>query len=709
MAQEYVNPVFSGDDTIDLVKNLIRYDIPFLLLGKSSIGKSYSITELAQEFRMPHSFLFIGSEKPSNIEGLPRLVGQKAESGDILEFFKPNWFPNASLIQKYITNGKKVFENYVKVYEGDKVRVNSGKDFKALNTILEALAKVKWDTPVTLKQSVTLIDTSTSTSKSLGTTLNKPFTFTREIETETQVIDPNKFVKDEMRDMCLYLTTILGYGNYWLILDELDKVDEREKDKYAPLLHITRERHIKDYSFRTLNNGNGAGVPEKVISGSKYTVVKGLIDEAIKEDLPLLDGRVIGIANATAEIEDALFRRFCHIVVEEVMMVNKPDQNLAKWRMCFQDLNQKFGGSELGLNLEMKFIPEINLQWQFGFFPKMLNTEDSLGNYFRLNLNEQFRNLGAKAEANKERYISQIMRESYKSAISKIIRNNFAVVGDSGQIASEKETEELRKSILECIIRQMGVSTDTDIAPEEATAGVIEESEGDILREEILGRLKVLLEENEPSEVAKLYATELEGEFPSQALPPPVLVDGWVSNLLTAIQVTLIDEDGNVNQMTINKYLTPVLLKTLYKKVLSASMDENAKKMQIHKANLKFEKMFMEHDISPEAVSFDGDITSEMAKAINDEVLPQLELSYMGTDVWFLIDNLMRGKQGELLLEKEHPNLLHHLRTDWGEQFLTIVNNNIQALDKKLRISPKSKAVKQKLERAVRIRRLFQE
>ena len=42
---------FSGEETIKMVKNLIRYDIPFLLLGKSSIGKSYSITELAEEFR----------------------------------------------------------------------------------------------------------------------------------------------------------------------------------------------------------------------------------------------------------------------------------------------------------------------------------------------------------------------------------------------------------------------------------------------------------------------------------------------------------------------------------------------------------------------------------------------------------------------------------------------------------------------------------
>ena len=204
----------------------------------------------------------------------------------------------------------------------------------------------------------------------MGTTLNKPFTFTREIETETQVIDPNKFVKDEMRDMCLYLTTILGYGNYWLILDELDKVDEREKDKYAPLLHITRERHIKDYSFRTLNNGKGAGVPEKVISGSKYTVIKGLIDEAIKEELPLLDGRVIGIANATADIEDALFRRFCHIVVEEVMMVNKPDQNLAKWRMCFQDLNEKFGGVRTRIKFRDEIYPRNKSTMAIWIFPK---------------------------------------------------------------------------------------------------------------------------------------------------------------------------------------------------------------------------------------------------------------------------------------------------------------------------------------------------
>ncbi len=64
--------IFSGDRTIKLVKQLIRYDIPFLLLGKSSIGKSYSVIEMTERWRMPKSLLYIGSEKPSNIEGIPR-------------------------------------------------------------------------------------------------------------------------------------------------------------------------------------------------------------------------------------------------------------------------------------------------------------------------------------------------------------------------------------------------------------------------------------------------------------------------------------------------------------------------------------------------------------------------------------------------------------------------------------------------------------
>ena len=60
--------IFSGERTIQLVKQLIRYDIPFLLLGKSSIGKSYSVilsSENCNSLYIPPGFAhgFIGLDK----------------------------------------------------------------------------------------------------------------------------------------------------------------------------------------------------------------------------------------------------------------------------------------------------------------------------------------------------------------------------------------------------------------------------------------------------------------------------------------------------------------------------------------------------------------------------------------------------------------------------------------------------------------------
>ena len=49
--------------------------------------------------------------------------------------------------------------------------------------------------------------------------------------------------------------------------------------------------------MRTLNDGKGAGVPKKVKVGSNYEAVKEQLDQAIELKMPLLDSRVIGIAN----------------------------------------------------------------------------------------------------------------------------------------------------------------------------------------------------------------------------------------------------------------------------------------------------------------------------------------------------------------------------------------------------------------------------
>lgn len=708
---------FSGEETIKMVKNLIRYDIPFLLLGKSSIGKSYSITELAKEFRVPHSFLFIGSEKPSNIEGLPRLVGKKADTGDILEFFKPNWFPNAPLIQKYIVNGKKLFDQkIIGAYTGKKNDLQSGKDYFSLNNLLETLSKLKWETPSTKSESFELIDKSFATSTSPGRKLtSKPVLFEREIEIEKEISDPNAVVKDEIRDLNLYLSTILGYGNYWLILDELDKVDEREKDKYAPLLHIVRERNIKEYSFQTLNDGKGAMVPNKVRSGSNYKTIKEMVDNSIKNELPLLDGRVIGIANATAEIEDALFRRFLHIVVEDVMMINKPEPKLAQMRNCFDKINKmsekEFGQSGLMGGLEMKYIPEINLQWQYGFFPKLLNNTDSLGNYFYKNLLEQYQKLSKEASKNPSKYESQVVNASKRSALYKIVRNNFAVVSQDGQEMSPKDSTILREEVMRCINEQIGInsSVEKDVAPEIATAGVTEEAVTDLLRDSVMETINTYLEDNSPKETALLIGAQLESEFPQDDIPVPISVHNWTDEVLSFIRVTMYDENKLFNQMEINKFLTPVLLKTIYKKVLGAKLDENAKKMIIQKISLLFGKLFITDDVKTEALSYDSETVQEQADKMVEEVVPKLELSYMGTDIWTFLDLMCRKQADRDKFKQQYKDLYESLKLNWGDQIVREADVKIKALEDRIKKLPpaRQRTPQRKIDTALQIKVMF--
>ena len=431
--------IFDGDRTIKLVKQLIRYDIPFLLLGKSSIGKSYSIIEMSEQWRMPKSILYIGSEKPSNIEGLPRLTGQRAGT-DTLEFYKPNWFPDTQLIERYVTNGKSLFDKYIEIFfDGNKKGCLSGKDFKSLHSIFEGLALWEWSDNIIKAEELKIPDPN----KTMGVLNTTGMMVEREIYSDAEIIrmkteaeeGQSVFVRDDVRDLCLYLSTLLGYGNYWLILDELDKVSEEETDKYAPLLHIVRERIIKDYSMRTLNGGKGSGVPNKVQIGSDYSLVKRNLDESIDNSMPLLDTRIIGIANATQNIEDALFRRFCHLIVEDVMMITQPDQSLDAMRQCLAKVTEGSGSEALTEGLDYKVLNEVNLQWQFGFFPRMLNEQDVLNNYILEDFMEILRISGLglpEKEAIKKRKgdAGVLLDYTNTSALFKIIRNNFGIDDD---------------------------------------------------------------------------------------------------------------------------------------------------------------------------------------------------------------------------------------------------------------------------------------
>ena len=488
---------------ISLVKQLIRYDIPFLLLGKSSIGKSYSIIEMTKRWRMPKSLLYIGSEKPSNIEGLPRLTGTRA-GGDTLEFYKPNWFPNTFLIEAYVSNGKKLLEEYLTgYYDGDKAGCQSGKNFPELHNIFEGLGAWDWESNTSTKEDLKIADVS---AQSLGESFlnEKGFPIERQLYSDAELFrlqnealeagQDGIVVRDDVRDMCLYLSTLLGYGNYWLILDELDKVDESEQDKYAPLLHIVRERIIKEYSMRTLNEGKGAGVPRKVLPLGDYGKVKADLDEAIEKKMPLLDTRIIGIANATADIEDALFRRFCHLIVEEVMYVTPPSNELQGMRDCLAEVANDSNAEALLEGLDFKLLNEVNLQWQFGFLPTMINKNDTMNNYILQDFWTIYGGAGLPSGtqdaimAGKKSSQDMLYSETNKSALFKIIRNNFGV--DDDMTGGQSMT--LQKGIYRCLAQTIlgggGVAS-------AKTAGVVsqkttEEVQLSALQQRIAGALE---------------------------------------------------------------------------------------------------------------------------------------------------------------------------------------------------------------------------
>ena len=89
--------------------------------------------------------------------------------------------------------------------------------------------------------------------------------------------------------------------------------------------------------MRTLNGGKGSGVPNKVQIGSDYSLVKRNLDESIDNSMPLLDTELLALPTLH-KISKTLFRRFCHLIVEDVMMITQPDQSLDAMRQCLAKL-----------------------------------------------------------------------------------------------------------------------------------------------------------------------------------------------------------------------------------------------------------------------------------------------------------------------------------------------------------------------------------
>jgi len=602
---------FEGKKLLKLILQLVRYDIPPLIVGKSSIGKSYTILELATRWRLPHSMLYIGSEKPENIEGLAKLIGGDNKA-DILKFLKPYWFPNEETISSQVTNGRKILEKYSKVYSAQPKFTYS---YDVLHQILIGLMDTKYEENTT-EYKGSLIDTGESEiSISVGKTIlnDKPFTFKRSLETSLQAktahedtLTSKQAGRDDMRDMCMYLCTILGYGNYWLVLDELDKVSIHEHEKYAPLLHIVRERTLKDWTLKQINDKKGLNIPLTVKNNS-YKSIADSVNSQIDKELPLLDCRVIGIANATKGIEDALFRRFCQVIMDDTMQLYMPDAStVAKIIKCIDEARDDDYVQDLKADLMTKlvFLDDVNLQWQYSFLPKLLNHTDEANNFIYQNFNEYYNKVRRDQNNNPTEIDRKILSpEILNTGFGKIMYDNF--------LADKEKNSDLQK-IFNCMVRR-------ELMPNE-----LEEKDSVSILEKVtdtkdpIQQLRLILEKSYQEDPSIFWdKTELDIIQKFKLIKDSGGLNigklkNWTSNTLDYIEASIINSKGEYDQLPgIGDKMLPIIYKlmiTLTSKEQDIDMDLfNSTQEQITK---RYDNILSKGDASK--LKFDEAITQKV-------------------------------------------------------------------------------------------------
>ncbi len=442
----------SDKDMIRYILNFVRYDIPILMAGKSSIGKSYTILALAKQWGLPNSVLYVGSEKADNIEGLPKLMDVLSEKKEnVLTYFKPYWFPQSNLIQEAVRKGQEIFETKIKPNFSDKSSLDL--PYETVMGLIFAIGDLKFNGNQ-ITQKFSFVDkTRYIFPDKDNEILNKEIELTRELMPKNE--EALNF-KNELYELSIYLCTLAGLGNYWLILDELDKVQPEEADKFAPMLHIVRERRLKNYSLRELNDGNGSDIAMNVV-GNSYVNVYNIIKNSLHTNQSVLDTRIIAVSNKTdniIDISDALFKRFVQVVISDILVLKPVPAKLATIRNCLGSIETKIGSGSKG-DLTLGFLEEINLQWQFGFLPRILQADDSAGNFIRNNYIETMADtINIPDELIRAERINELKK---KTALYKLCLENF---GDDNKVTFTDEqghpTEVLVSDlIMDCLSSQI--------------------------------------------------------------------------------------------------------------------------------------------------------------------------------------------------------------------------------------------------------------
>lgn len=462
----------SDKDMILYILNFIRYDVPILMAGKSSIGKSYTILEMAKQWGMPNAVLYVGSEKADNIEGLPKLIQATQDietSENVLEYFKPYWFPKTNLIQNAVRNGQEVFDTKIKPYFKNKS--SDSLPYETVMGLLWSISNMKWignektQTFYHAKFNPQTDNKNTQYNRFVDVTkyitpddvefLTKDVVLMRELVPKGEDFLSKR---NELYELSLYLCTLVGLGNYWLVLDELDKVQPEEADKFAPMLHIVRERRLKTYSLREFNDGKGADVAMNVV-GNSYLKIYNDIKNSLNNDLSVLDTRIIAISNKTdniIDISDALFKRFVQIVIDKIIKLKPVDAKLQSIRECLSQIETSLEGQQGALTLG--YLDEINLQWQFGFLPRLMNTGDTAGNYIRNNfINDIADALNIVDKDMRKERIDFIAKN--KTALGKMCVDNFnhEDLFKFKTSTGEEVQETISQKVLQCLIGQIDI------------------------------------------------------------------------------------------------------------------------------------------------------------------------------------------------------------------------------------------------------------
>lgn len=548
----------SNNDMVRYLLNLIRYDIPILMAGKSSIGKSYTILSLAEKWGMPNAVLYVGSEKADNIEGLPKLIDEQSEKKEnVLTYYKPYWYPKSRLIQDAVKRGYVVFNN--KIQNNFANPSSNSLPFKTVMGLLFSIRGMKFPSNSTTGV-FNFVDNSGYITDTPNVICNGGIELQREIV--PLGAEPLEYT-NELYDLSLFLSTLVGLGNYWLILDELDKVQEEEADKFAPMLHIVRERRLKTYNMREINDGKGTDVSMNVRSDS-YVPIYEMIKDAIDNNKSVLDTRIIAISNKTnniIDISDALFKRFVQVIIGDVLVLDNVEQKLADIRACLSKLETKIGGQQG--DLEVGKLQEINLQWQFGFLPRILNNRDTEGNFIRKNYLEKVSS--ALTIADDDARKTRIEELGKGTVLYKLCQDNF----DAGMSVKDADNNEeyIPDAVMSCLASQFSLfkeqkvesTNPLDIIKDIQNQGFTDDK--DIAMEvynHLINKYKLVPQNGRYIEMENLI------KYAYDFIRYTAYADGFSEDKIT--------KNVKYNPLSVNEYLIPVVIKFILKAITKDEM-----------------------------------------------------------------------------------------------------------------------------------------